>query len=340
MPRPSCVRRIVPLTVVVVAWIVGGASSAVAAERCVLIEDFGATWCAPCHTVGDWLAQMQDLYPDTIALLQEHVSSSDAYAIAWGKSRFVSYPITGSIPTTFYDGTFRLVGTDPNEGGGDYDTYLNAYLDRQAVPTDVTLELGAESEDKPPFEHGFAFDGGPTFTFRARVGIPEGAPPRTVWVYIVRALDYYPFPHTYTYYRNCLMEAAATEEVNLVPGERVTVERTMTFDPASWAQKNDIRVLAWVQVPGTSGYREVYQARKIDWPLPPLFPVGDTNCDEILSYADINPFILALQGEPDYHVLYPYCPWLNADCNGDGTVSYADINSFVRLLSMMGQPLQ
>ena len=112
----------------------------------------------------------------------------------------------------------------------------------------------------------------------------------------------------------------------------------MTFDSASWGQRNDIRVLAWVQAPGTSGYREVYQAAMMRWPLPPLYPVGDTNCDGVLSFADINPFILALQSEWDYHAVYPDCPWLNADCSGDGIVSYADINPFVRLLSMIGQP--
>ena len=60
---------------------------------------------------------------------------------------------------------------------------------------------------------------------------------------------------------------------------------------------------------------------------------GDTNCDGALSYADIDPFVLALSGPSGYAAAFPECPWLNADCNGDGCVDYADIDAFVALLS-------
>jgi hypothetical protein len=66
--------------------------------------------------------------------------------------------------------------------------------------------------------------------------------------------------------------------------------------------------------------------------LSPLFP-GDLNCDGVISYADINPFVLALSGQAGYEARYPNCHWMNADVNSDGVVSYADINPFVRLLS-------
>ena len=60
---------------------------------------------------------------------------------------------------------------------------------------------------------------------------------------------------------------------------------------------------------------------------------GDTNCDGIISYGDINPFVVALTGQSAYEAAYPGCPWLNADVNGDGTVTYGDINPFVELLA-------
>ena len=63
---------------------------------------------------------------------------------------------------------------------------------------------------------------------------------------------------------------------------------------------------------------------------------GDMNCDGIISYADVNPFVVALQGPAAYEVRYPNCEWLNADVNGDDVVSYADINAFVRLLNGRG----
>ncbi len=63
------------------------------------------------------------------------------------------------------------------------------------------------------------------------------------------------------------------------------------------------------------------------------FAVGDLNCDGAMSFADINPFALALTGQAEYHAAFPDCNRDLADCNLDGTVSFADINPFVTLLS-------
>lgn len=68
---------------------------------------------------------------------------------------------------------------------------------------------------------------------------------------------------------------------------------------------------------------------------PPLYP-ADVNCDGVISYADINPFVLALSRRSSYYAAYPLCNWLNADCNADGIVSYADINPFIALLAGRG----
>ena len=59
---------------------------------------------------------------------------------------------------------------------------------------------------------------------------------------------------------------------------------------------------------------------------------GDLNCDGVVNFADINPFVLALQGFNAYHAQFPNCNFLNADINGDGSVNFADINPFVAML--------
>lgn len=59
---------------------------------------------------------------------------------------------------------------------------------------------------------------------------------------------------------------------------------------------------------------------------------GDTNCDGVITYGDINPFVLALSDQSGYAAQYPYCNYLNADTNNDGQVTYGDINPFVTLL--------
>jgi hypothetical protein len=53
------------------------------------------------------------------------------------------------------------------------------------------------------------------------------------------------------------------------------------------------------------------------------------NCDGLVNFADIDPFVLALGGADAYAEQYPGCDYLNADCNGDGQVSFSDIDPFV-----------
>ena len=64
----------------------------------------------------------------------------------------------------------------------------------------------------------------------------------------------------------------------------------------------------------------------------PLHP-GDLNCDGVIGYADINPFLVALNNPSAYVAQHPYCAWLNADCDGDGQVNFRDINAFISLLN-------
>ena len=67
----------------------------------------------------------------------------------------------------------------------------------------------------------------------------------------------------------------------------------------------------------------------------PPFCAGDMNCDGVVAYDDIDPFVAALScagGAPECWPptgIVADCPWLNADCNDDGSVTYADIDPFV-----------
>jgi hypothetical protein len=54
--------------------------------------------------------------------------------------------------------------------------------------------------------------------------------------------------------------------------------------------------------------------------------VGDTNCDGIIDFDDINPFVAALSDSVP-------CNYDNCDMNCDGIIDFDDINPFVALLS-------
>ncbi|MEW6251786.1 MAG: hypothetical protein AB1716_14165 [Planctomycetota bacterium] len=64
----------------------------------------------------------------------------------------------------------------------------------------------------------------------------------------------------------------------------------------------------------------------------PFGLVGDMDCNGVVDFGDINPFVLALGGEAGYVAQYPACNWWHADVNRDGRVDFGDINPFVALL--------
>jgi hypothetical protein len=65
----------------------------------------------------------------------------------------------------------------------------------------------------------------------------------------------------------------------------------------------------------------------------PIVVIGDLNCDGLINFDDIDPFVLALSDPPGYGVAYPYCNILNGDANEDGAVNFDDIDAFVAVLS-------
>ena|GEM_PF-1770156 len=71
------------------------------------------------------------------------------------------------------------------------------------------------------------------------------------------------------------------------------------------------------------------------WRVTPIvvWRPGDLNCDGLVDFDDIDPFVLALSGQAGYEAVWPACRWLNADCNGDGGVDFDDIDAFVAILS-------
>jgi hypothetical protein len=60
---------------------------------------------------------------------------------------------------------------------------------------------------------------------------------------------------------------------------------------------------------------------------------GDLNCDGLVDFDDINPFVLMLSDPDAWQAQYPTCDWRNGDCDGNGFVDFDDINRFVALLS-------
>ena len=60
---------------------------------------------------------------------------------------------------------------------------------------------------------------------------------------------------------------------------------------------------------------------------------GDANCDGVVDFGDINPFVLLMTSQWLWELTYPDCFLENGDCNYDGSVNFGDINPFIQILS-------
>ena len=205
-----------------------------------------------------------DEYPDTFAAIYFHVSG-DGYDKPWGNDRgALFYDIwSDGVPWLAYDGLWDAWPIDT------YESKLNL---RQAITTDVTIEMGGVEAD--PVSH--------TFDVTARVCVEPDGVGRALRVYMIQALDH--FPAEPSYERNCFLQAATTEDVTIAAGECAEVVRAFTFDSVSWARPSDIRIVAWAQAPLDVAPAEVAQARVMRWPFSALgsvfvdgFESGDTS---------------------------------------------------------------
>ncbi len=181
-------------------------------------------------------------YPTTFAFVQIH--HGDAYATAWGNARANFYTDFGGYPTSYFDGTLVRAGAWP------YSTYLGDYNTRRAVATDVTISLAALGT------------GPSTYEVDATVGVQTGGTTKTMRIYIVQVLDYWPTVVTYS--RNGFKQAATTVDVTLGSGQSQVIQRTFTFDANSMSNLNNVKIIAWAQEPQNtsplSDRANVYQA--------------------------------------------------------------------------------
>ena len=60
--------------------------------------------------------------------------------------------------------------------------------------------------------------------------------------------------------------------------------------------------------------------------------IGDLNCDNVVDFFDIDPFLLALFNPGLYEVIWFDCNIANGDVNEDGTVDFFDIDAFLAVL--------
>jgi hypothetical protein len=210
---------------------------------------------------------LQNDVPEDFAQIQIHISDG-SLTKPWCGQRASFYGVTGT-PDTFFDGVLEASGAYTNVQQM-YTWYLGQINQRKAVATDVTIELGGAQVS------------GSTWQITANVCLETGGIPKTVRVYIVSVLDNHPSPAP-TYSHNTFMLAAPTTDVALTAGDCQVVQHNITFDSLSWANQNDIKIIAWAQAPFSSSPAEVYQTAIMEWPF-----IIDCNGNGIPDACDID----------------------------------------------------
>ncbi|MEW6249229.1 MAG: HYR domain-containing protein [Planctomycetota bacterium] len=105
------------------------------------------------------------------------------------------------------------------------------------------------------------------------------------------------------------------------PVRRISVDELIRLGLAELAA-GDWNHDGWLDEADMAAFVEQHLAR-----------AGDLNCDGVVNFNDINPFVLILSDPVGWQAQYPGCPPANGDVNRDGQVNFDDINPFVALLS-------
>ncbi|HVP12192.1 MAG TPA: multiheme c-type cytochrome [Phycisphaerae bacterium] len=214
------------------------------------------------------MSRLLDVYPDSFAFVQYHVNW-DGYETPWGLDRWMFFE-GEYTPTAVFDGWDKFVGALPDVDQL-YNIYrVNHFLPERGVGTDVTIALTVTHL------------GGQTYNACAQVGIEPGGTGKSLRIYMVQVLDHWPSEHWY--HRNSFKQAAPTTDITLAPGGSQTIENTFTFDADSWAQQQDIKIIAWAEVPNSGYPSMIYQGAIRVWPLV-SYP-GDDDGDGILDAVD------------------------------------------------------
>ena len=263
----------------------------------------------------------------TFALVQIHIGGDGLPSWA-GRGSF--YGVAGA-PVAVFDGALWVAGTS-TDVQTQFDIYLGKYGQRRAVPTDVTITAtGTE-------------DSGQTYVINSRVCIEPGGTAKTLRIYMVQDLDYYGC----TYCRYTFMQAGATQDITLQPGQCAVISKSFTFDSTSWAARTAIKMVVWAQEPQSSGLQndpaEVFQACTMHWPFPPDCNVnGIPDGDDIAGGTSQDCNANAIPDECDIwngtsedansNGIPDECEIVTGDINCDGSVDFGDINPFVLLIT-------
>lgn len=219
-------------------------STATAADRFVVAEEFTATWCTYCPSVASALFSLQTDRPDDIVGLMIH--GGDSYTTSWGDSRMSFYSV-GGYPTVYLDGWVSMPGSygSVSANYSQLESRLNTCL---AQSTDVTIELMGEEVS------------GSQYKISGELGIEAGGAGKTIRVQLLQCFNKTDWPESGEVQFNTLRQSAANFDVTLSAGQTHTWEHTFTLSGESLSTPTEVNYICIAQAPNSSGPANVFNS--------------------------------------------------------------------------------
>jgi thiol-disulfide isomerase/thioredoxin len=293
----------------------GLASTALAADRVVFIEDYTAVWCGPCRGTGEALHNIQLKHPDRVVVHQIH--SDDGFELVFGDQRYCRWGYCGgsyALPTVGICGKDRWVGTRT-------ELFYQSQVDYWwTIPTDTVVKITAEKIADS------------AYNVHVDVSVEPGGAAKEMRVFLTVLIDQW--PDTQWHHCNGLGMTStadgrsyAYDTVSVSPGQTVRISKSLELNRIvqgrgvewnPWDYRDNLRLAAWAEGPGEKYFdsnAEVYNAAMKHYPFDDKI-VGDLNGDGKVDLSDLA-ILLA-----DYGCTGGDCV---GDVDGDGDTDLADL---------------
>jgi len=247
------------------AAILLAATPAVSADRCVLAEMFGGTWCGYCPESQEALEELADERPECeLAYIYYHIGGADPFRTSESQARASWYGV-GGVPHVRFDGVEECVGIYENlELTKAW--YSGIIDDRRtiAAPIEIT-STGLISEST-----GYV-----TVDIVARDTV-NYSPIQAQFILVENGLEHSSKTYDYTVRDLLPVEALALSS----PGDSVQVTRNFTVDP-TWEHEK-MRLIVFVE---DTGLKEIVQANM----MPPPYDLHMTSshyAEEVAPFGE------------------------------------------------------
>lgn len=242
------------------------ATTAMAAPRKVMFEQFTASWCGPCQNTGLALAQLTDENPNSFQAIQMHIwNSSYGFDAPWCETRADFYSVSG-IPKVEVDGVWSKSGTSGQ--AADYAAFQSILNQRLNIPSQLGINLIGE-----PVGNSYKV----TMTLTA----DSNAPTRSMVVHCQMHLDADScYPNcAQGYYYDTHFDHMPTQTITLSAGQSQVMEHSFPLNSTALNNTDLLTFTCFAQEPGSNGggnNLEIYNMSFMDYSIraPKTFTVG------------------------------------------------------------------